>query len=292
MKLFFRIICILTLGMTIMAKTIDLKELSAQLPTEIDGWKKSAEETFYNPENLFEYIDGGAELYISYDFKQMLAQTYKKEGQTEITLDIFDMGNPANAFGVFSHSRETLDHSIAPEVESEYASGLITFWKGRYYVSIMAYPESEEKKKTVLALGKHIAALIQEKSQIPPIIAKLPPENLVKESIRYFHNYIWLNSHYFISDDNILLIDKDTEAVLARYNDQQSQNSYFILLVSYPDKTKAETAYQSFMKHYLPDARQGMKQLEDGKWTGSKREKDLVKVVLNAPTAALVKNLL
>jgi hypothetical protein len=280
-----------------MAKTttINLTELSEQLPGEISGWKKSAKGTFYTPENLFEYINGGAELYISYNFRHMLAQKYEKkyekEELPEIMMDIFDMGNSFNAFGVFSHSREALDQSIAPDVESEYASGLLTFWKGRYYVSIMAYPETEEKKKTVLTLGKHIAGLIQEASHIPPIVSKLPTENLVKESIRYFLHYIWLNSHYFISDQDILHIDKDTHAVLAKYKDKPGTGSYYVLLVAYPDPAKAEAAFGNFMKNYLPDAQNGVKQLEDGKWTGCKREGNLVIAVLNATGADKVKTL-
>ena len=294
MKLFFKLTLVIILGITIMAKTttINLTELAEQLPGEVNGWKKSAQGTFYTPGNLFEYIDGAAELYISYNFRQMLAQKYEKGELPEITMDIFDMGNSFNAFGVFSHSREALDQSIAPEVESEYASGLLTFWKGRFYVSIMAYPETEEKKQTVLTLGRHIAGLIQETSQIPPLISKLPAENLIKESIRYFQHYIWLNSHYFISDQDILHIDKDTHAVLAKYKDQPGTDSYYILLVAYPDTLKAEAAYRNFMKHYLPDAQDGVKQLEDGKWTGCEQSGNLVTVVLNAPGADKVRTLI
>ena len=294
MKLFLKLMFIIILGITIMAKstTINLTELTKNLPGEISGWKKSTEETFYSPENLYEYINGGAELYISYNFRQMLAQKYEKEELPEITMDIFDMGNSFNAFGVFSHSREALDQSIAPDVESEYASGLLTFWKGRFYVSIMAYPETQEKKKTVLALGRHIAGLIKESSQIPPIISKLPTENLVKESIRYFQHYIWLNSHYFISDQDILHIDKNTHAVLAKYKDKPDKASYYILLVAYPDTSKAKAAYGNFIKHYLPDAQEGMKQLEDGKWTGCKQAGNLVIAVLNANSADKVKTLI
>lgn len=282
------------LGITIMAKTttINLTELDKQLPGEINGWKKSAEETFYTPTNLFKYIDGAAELYISYNFRQMLAQKYEKGDLPEITMDIFDMGNSFNAFGVFAHSREALDQSIAPEVESEYADGLLTFWKGRYYVSIMAYPETKEKKETVLTLGRHISGLIKEASQKPSIISKLPGENLVKESIRYFQNYIWLNSHYFISDQNILHIDKNTQAVLAKYKNKPGTGSYYVLLVAYPDTSKAKAAYENFMKHYLPDAQDGVKQLEDGKWTGSKQTGNLVIAVLNAPDANKVKTVI
>ena len=300
-KLLLKLLSILMLGMTMMANTVNtvnttnltgnLTGLVSQIPPELNGWKKTGE-TVYTPKTLFEYIDGGAELYISYDFQQMLALKYEKEGESEITLDIFDMQNSFNAFGVFSHSREVVDHTIAEDVESEYADGLLTFWKGKYYVSIMAYPETPEKKELVLALGRKVTGLITEPGLVPPIIAKLPRENLVKESIRYFHHYIWLNSHFYISDDNILHIDKDTDAVLAKYKEEKDNGSYFVLLVFYPEPAKADAAYQSFLKSYLPDAQNGMKKLEDGRWTGCKIEGTLVTVVLNAPTAEKVKEVL
>lgn len=282
--------CLCFLGMTIMVKATSLTELSKQLPAEINGWQKSAKTTLYTPKNLFEYINGGAELYISYSFKHVLAQKYTKADLPEITVDVFDMGSSFNAFGVFSHSREDLDHSVSDDVESEYASGLLTFWKGRYYVSILAYPETEEKKKTVLTLGRHIAGLIKEKSEKPSLIDRLPTEHIIKESIRYFHHYIWLNSHFFISNQNILFIDEDTEAVLATY--KENGNRYFVLLVSYPDKMKAEAAHRSFLKNYLPDARKGIKQLEDGRWTGCGIHGQLVMVVLNVPNVEKAKKLL
>jgi len=269
---------------------INLTELTKKLPLEINGWKKSPQHMVYTPENLYDYIDGGAELYISYNFRNMLAQKYGKEGLPGITVDIFEMGDSCNAFGVFSHSREAVDHSIAPYVESEYGSGLLTFWKGSYYVSIMAYPETVEKKKTVLALGQHIAGLIDRESRKPTLLLHLPAKNLAKESIRYFRHYAWLNNHYFISSRDILHIGKESEAVLARY--KEKGQIYFVLLVSYPGKAKAESGRQSFIKNYLPGAREGIKRLENGRWCGCKREGNLIMVVLSAPDAAKVKELL
>ncbi|MCK4890483.1 MAG: hypothetical protein KAS97_11180, partial [Candidatus Aminicenantes bacterium] len=91
---------------TIMAENDlrSLKTISGSLPKDISGWKKSSTEGYYTPENLFEYINGNAELFISYGFRDLITFTYKKDESTEITVDIFDMGNPANAYGVFSHS--------------------------------------------------------------------------------------------------------------------------------------------------------------------------------------------
>ncbi len=274
---------------------LTLTELTEKLPLGIQGWKKCTEGTVYNPENLFEYINGAAELYISYSFKYLAARTYTKEGFPEIKIDIFDMGNSLNAFGVFSHSRESVDRFVAPGVESEYASGLLTFWKGRYYISILAYPETEEKKSIVKKLARHISGLIREESRKPPIIALLPSEDLVPQSIRYFRHYIWLNSHYFISDKNILHINKGTEAVLAKYNfDRKGETTSLLLLVTYPDPAKAKTAYESFLKNYLHlhDAQEGFKQLEDHRWTGCKYDGKLVSIVFNAPGLEQAKTLL
>lgn len=277
------------LGTTIMANTNDLTaaELLEKLPPDVQGWKKSGDTTVYNPENLFKYINGGAELYISYNFKHLAAQTYVKEGSQEIKVDIFHMGSSFNAFGVFSHSRETVDRFVAPNVESEYAAGLLTFWKGPYYVSILAYPETQEKKNVVQKLGRSIAGLITQESRKPPIIDRLPADNLDVLGIRYFRHYTWMNSHYFISSENILFIDSDTEAVLASYhlngNKGENKKASLLLLIIYPNKEKAKAAYRSFLENYLPDAPEGFKQLEDGRWTVGHLDGELVSIVFNAP---------
>ncbi|HLP48515.1 MAG TPA: DUF6599 family protein, partial [Candidatus Kapabacteria bacterium] len=205
-KQMWRTIFLCFLGLNMAANTnantnTTLTELSTVLPTEIDGWKKAGKDTFYNPENLFKYIDGGAELYISYNFQQTLAQKYTLDEENEITVDIFDMENSFNAFGIFAHSSETPD-AAADRIGqgSEYASGLLTFWKDKFYISILAYPETAEKKNIVLKLGRALAAAIPTEGPLPPIISLLPKENLVPASTRYFYHYIWLNSHYFISD--------------------------------------------------------------------------------------------
>lgn len=270
-----------------MAAQSPLKEFSKLLPAEVNGWKKSQQPTFYTPENLYEYINGGAELYISYQFKNLLALTYKKEDLPDIAVDIFDMGRSADAYGVFAQGFESLDQSVEPGVESEYAAGLLTFWKGRYYVSILAYPENESKKKTVLVLGKHIAGLIPQRGEKPALLKRLPIENLIPGSIRYFRHYVWLNSLYYISDKNILNIDEHTDVVMAKYKEKT-----IALLAAYPDETKAEAAYRSFLKHYLPDAPKGLKQVEDNRWTGCKFSGNLVAVVFNAPSDKTVKTLL
>ncbi len=256
-----------------------MEDFYSVLPAEAGGWKKAGPPEKYDKTNLYDYIDGGAELYISYNFQKLLAVRYKGEDDEEIVIDIFDMGNSHDAFGVFSHGREREDGFVGQG--SEYGGGLLTFWKDRYYVSIMAYPETEKKKEIVLDLGKTLAAAIPGEGKLPAVVALLPAENLVRDSIRYFHHYIWLNSHFFIASENILQIDDETQAVLAKY--KAGDKTCHLLIAIYPDAQKAQTAGESFLRNYLPDARDGMAELPDGRWTGFRLEDRLLGIVFNAP---------
>jgi hypothetical protein len=105
----------------------------------------------------------------------------------------------------------------------------------------------------------------------------------MKESIRYFHHHIWLNSYYFIADENILRIDENTDALLAKYG--ESDNWYLLLLVRYPTEDKGTRAYHDFMTGYLPElAEEQALQIEDGTWTGAQLHRNYLIIVFQAPT--------
>ena len=274
-------------------ENLTLKEITAKLPTQVQGWQKSTEAAVYSAKNLFKYINGGAELYISYEFKELAALTYRKQGDAEIKVDIFDMGSSASAYGVFSHSKEGVDRFVSGNVESEYASGLLTFWKGRYYISILAYPETDAKRDVLQKLGRFIADLIDEESKKPAILGLLPRQNLLPHSIRYFRHYIWLNSHFFVSNDNILNINNNIEAVLAKYAvEGKGGGKAILLLVYYPDESGARAAQASFLKQYLPESKNGFKLQKDGKWTGFLLKGRLLAIVFNAAAEQHARDLL
>ena len=260
----------------------------ARLPREIGVWKKAAAPTVYTPENLSRYIDGGAELYISYNFRSALSLKYAIDADNEISVDIFDMGSSADAFGVFAHTRETIDARFGQG--SEYAAGLLTFWKDRFYVSILSYPETEDKKKVVFELGRTITAAVENEGPLPPILALLPADGLIPESVHYFHHYIWLNSFCFLSNDNVLNIANDTPAALGKY--QGPDGGGFLLLVHYPDEGRAAAAEAQFRAQLLAGASSGVHQAKDGRWMGSRRRGRLFSAVFGAPGEAAVGSLL
>jgi hypothetical protein len=251
------------------------------LPDTIECWKVVGKDQIYNDKNLYDYINGGAELYLSYGFKKVINRTYSMPGQPDIVVDLFDMGTSQNAFGVFSHTRETVDKTFGQG--SQYTEGLLLFWKDHYFVSIMASPHTVESKKAVFSLAREIEAAISKEGPLPEILSLLPHQSLVRESIRYFHHHIWLNSHYFVADQNILHINEKTDALLAKYGEQKKR--YILLLVKYQKDKDAGLAYDDFVKYYLPELyKERVVKIEDGTWTACQLTGNFLIIVFNAYT--------
>ncbi len=258
----------------------DLADLGRLLPPAPGPWRIIETDQRFGRENLYNYIDGGAELYLSYGFQEMVNRTYSAAGQPDIILDIFDMGSSRDAFGVFSQARETVASSFGQG--SQYTAGLLLFWKDRYYVSILASPETAESEAAVFRLARTIDKSIPARGPLPRILQRLPEKNLIRASIRYFHHYIWLNSFYFISDRNLLHIAPDTDAVLAKYETVPRRS--LLLLIGYPTEQRADSAFCEFKSAYLPDIGTApAQQMTDHTWTAARRDGKLVRIVFNAP---------
>jgi len=248
------------------------------VPREIDGWKAEPAGRGYDRKTLFHYIDGGAELYLSYGFQEMLAWRFHKAGQPDIIVDLFDMGSSQDAFGVFSAERQEREAGIGQG--SEFAAGLLRFWKDRFFVSVWAETETPQAEKAVLSLGAAIAGAIKRKGSPPQLLHLLPEQGLIAEGLRYFHDHHSLNYHYFVADENLLGLSKRTEALLAPY--RGAEGTAHLLLVRYPTARQAQGARRRFLTTYLPTGSQEETgQNAAGKWVGVSQDEKTLMVVLD-----------
>jgi hypothetical protein len=252
-------------------------DFAAKLPAQVGTWRRSQAPRVYDRETLHDYIDGGAELYLAFDLVRALSFEYAAGADDEVKVDVFEMADARGAFGAFAHGRE----SVAAEVGqgSEYAGGLLTFWKDRYYVSILGFPETEARREAVHELGRAIAALIPGTGEPPAILGALPSRGLVKASARTFHHPILQNDYATVSHDNELGIGPRAEAVLARY--QRDGARHVLLLVEHAAPADAEKAERAFVAGVLGGAKVARK--GEG-WAGLRRIGNRLYVVLDAPS--------
>lgn len=257
----------------------------ADLPAQVGAWKKAATPAHYDPKTLYDYIDGGAELYLAFDFTGAIAFEYIADKDNVIKIDIFDMKSSKGAFGAFAHGRETLSTEIGQG--SDYSSGLLTFWKHRWFVSVQGYPETPDKRKAVNELGRAIAALIPDTGSPPDIIAALPKAGLVESSVRTFHHHLLQNDYVHVSHENPLKIGPKNQAILARYDRQVERHA--LLLVDYLFENDAKQAQHDFMTGVLGNA---MEAKIGERWAGLKRSGKRLVIALDAPSRQAVQQIL
>jgi hypothetical protein len=253
------------------------------LPSEVAGWTWDGKETTYDSRTLFEYIDGAAELYLAYGFQNLAVRLYEKPNRPPITVELYEMASSEDAYGVFSFERQ--DEAIGIGQGSEFGGGLLRFWKGKYFVSLYADGEGAEVEPAMLAAGRATANAIPAVGPEPKLVGSVPGKNLglVDTSLRYLRSHVLLNQRFFISHQNILHLNRNTEAVLAQY--LQGKQKVHLLLIRYPNPKEAGDAYQSFMKAYLPDAG-GKDRLktEDKKWTLARQQNAFILIVFGSST--------
>ena len=224
--------------------------LTELLPRSLDGWKKSETTEMYNRKNLFDYINGGAELYLAYDFQQLVVQGYKSQQrdslkENSITVEIWQTNSSADAYGIFSFDQEGEEVTIGQS--GIYSDGLLIFWKDNFFVRILGV--GKDLKEIILKLGSGIDKKIEQQGRLPQLVSQIPSDSLIPGSLHFFHKQIILNNLYFLSDQNILSLNEQTNCALAEF--RLGKTTLKLLVVQYPDTVKAQETQENLKKIYL-----------------------------------------
>ncbi len=282
---FVIMVCILMVVEIVEGEAKGKMDREISLPSEAAGWKWNEKVMEWNSRTLFDYIDGAAELYLAYGFQNLTVRRFEKSNQPPLSVELYEMASSEDAYGVFSFERQ--DEAVGIGQGSEFGGGLLRFWKGNYFISIYADGEGVEVESAILKMGRATANSIPATGQEPKLVGFIPGKDLglVDKSVRYLKSHVLLNQRFFIAHQNILNLNRKTEAVLAQY--LQDKQKTHLLLIRYPNLKEAKDAYQSFMKAYLPDAGgKDRSKTEDRRWTFARQRNEFVLIVFGASTEA------
>jgi hypothetical protein len=151
------------------------------------GWKCEGKPRHFSPQTLYEQIDGEAELYISYGFRELASLLYYwvSPEDTFFVVDLYDMGSPLNAFGLYSNFRHPQYQFQDVGAEAFVSDYGMKFYKGNYLVEIKTSDLSERCRRAVFVVAKEIARRIPEPRSSPELLSLLPTENQVPRTLRY-----------------------------------------------------------------------------------------------------------
>jgi hypothetical protein len=264
--------------------------LDIRLPDAIAGWTASAPAAIYDPESIYSYIDGHAEVYRAYGMKRCVSRRFSgPAGEADIVADVFELASPEDAYGMFTHDRDGEPADIGRD--SLFRHGWLSFWKGPYFVSIVAEGDSQRARQGVLEAGRAIAAVLPDAGAPPALVSALPAKDLDPHSLRFLRHPQILNTHVFVSDDNVLGLAPDTAVALGTYRRQSGRA--FLLLAEYPDDARATSAAERFRSRMLAGTSGDRPvAIPDRGFFAMRVDGRRVGIVLNAPSAADARDLL
>ncbi len=142
------------------------------LPRKIGVWAATAAPQVFEQDKLFDFIDGGAEVYYEYGFKRAATREYAK-GDESVTVDVFEMSGPESAFGIFSYERDPDGRDLRIGDGCAASTGQLVFWQAAYYIKINYFGESDDKP-VMKEIGEKVSRLIHDRAGVPDILSILP----------------------------------------------------------------------------------------------------------------------
>ncbi len=167
---------------------------------DIEGFTKTGKIDVYNPDNLYDKIDGAADMYLNYGFKELAVLTYENSGDQSVSVEIYCHENADFGFGIYSLERFLgTTNFIDVGTQGYYESGILNFFKDCYYVKISAYNLEDEENK-LIQIGSEIASRLPGDKGYPEIFNIFPERNRIVNYERYeskdFMGYSFFRNAY------------------------------------------------------------------------------------------------
>lgn len=122
----------------------------------VSGWEKTSDTRTFAAKDLYQYIDGDAEQYISAGVVSTSTSDYKYQGQLEATVDVHTMADAAGAQKILEagQTKDAKSTSIG-DAGVAYAQS-VTFRKGPYLVRIVAFQSTTGASDALQALARGV----------------------------------------------------------------------------------------------------------------------------------------
>jgi hypothetical protein len=156
---------------------------ATDFPT-VDGWTLAGKVTAKAPDTLWEFNNGAAEAFLSYGF-QGLRYADLKAGEVVVTVEIYDMAAPINAFGIYTTERS--DDAERVKIGTEAVLALpyqCLLLKDRNYLKLSLY-QGELKREQAETLLRGLAGALPGSDTWPDELGLLPAKDQVAGTVGF-----------------------------------------------------------------------------------------------------------
>lgn len=200
MKLALILTGLLITGMELTAsETGARKQIDVLLPF-IEGWTRLEGEIIYTRANLFDLIDGAADLFLSYGFVDLRTARYIGIDSTVVRVELYRHDSRDNAFGMYSAERAPEYRFIDVGTQGYMEEGVLNFLSGIFYVKIMTREEGDRGRDAMTLVARHVHEALRQDDSWPEVLEFFPQKGKLANAEGYiaenFLGYKFLRSAF------------------------------------------------------------------------------------------------
>ena len=203
------------------------QEIVSLLPSadELPGWKIQQGPEVFEGDELFDLIDGGADIYFEYGFTRVVSIDYIDPFQNITEAEIYEMKDATAAYGIFSLTQQISGWGTTYGKLAVVTDDYIAFWKDRYFVNISWASRREVNSKPMHQLAGNISEAITEYGEYPDLIMAFNAVDPGKRAVFMNGNLALSNFYYFDYKDIFEISDAiactpgDHHRIIFRYQD-------------------------------------------------------------------------
>ena len=226
-------------------------DLAGYFPDKIEtaGLQKFSEVRTFVGDSLWQYIDGGAELYHTYGFVKVSTADYRSN-DAELVLDLYQFKTPEGAYGLYSALRPDDPSLVTLGVEGYVTGSSLEFVRDNIMARVMGFEESEAVGKALRALAGQMANALPGTTQQPAMFSLFPSDHAVANTDKIigasylgqsFLNMIYTRDYQFENEKLTLFMVQDSSgATFANW----------VLATSDTDKAAGKAAGLPFDENY------------------------------------------
>lgn len=208
------------------------------------GWTRSGPVRRFAGSALFNYINGGAELFYEFGFETLWVQTYENAGR-EITLEVYLMNSPESAWGVYLYKkgRET----PVPGIRARNTGGAfqVLAMKGSSFLAVQN-PEGDESALPAMVVLINCFFDTVPDEETDPLLNDLPEAGIISGSEILVRGPYALEPVYTFGKGDVFRLGGKVYGVVADYTDSSGER-YTRIFIPYPDEKTAAAVFDALL---------------------------------------------
>jgi hypothetical protein len=159
--------------------------------------------TVYDSSNLWDIINGAADLYLQYSFVDLHIARYSTPEGLEIKVELYRYNSNSNAFGIYSQERDTVYNFINIGVQGYLQKGVLNFISGSYYIKLTTHQSGRKAQDALLKVGKKVEAHLKQDRTWPNMLNRFPTKGKLRNTeqlvAKGFLGYSFLREAFVVS---------------------------------------------------------------------------------------------